>query len=76
MNSKGCIKIHLKELLEEAGISKTKFCYKTEMQMTQLNTYNNSSVTRLDTDVLSRICFALDCSISDLLEYCKPDDTE
>ena len=32
MNSKGCIKIHLKELLEEAGISKTKFCYKTEMK--------------------------------------------
>lgn len=69
MENKGYIEIHLKELLNESGISKTKFCYKSEMQLTQLNSYINNTVTRLDTDVLVRICHTLNCSISDLLEY-------
>ena len=66
---RGCIKIHLKELLEEAGLSKNKFCQRAEMQRSQLNGYLNGTITRLDVDVLIRICDTLNCSISDLLEY-------
>lgn len=66
---RGCIKIHLKELLEEAGLSKNKFCQRAEMQRSQLNGYLNGTITRLDVDVLIRICDTLGCSISDLLEY-------
>jgi putative transcriptional regulator len=39
------------------------------MQRTQLNNYCNNRITRLDTDVLARICHVLDCGIDDLLEY-------
>lgn len=66
---RGCIKIHLKELLEDAGLSKNKFCQRAEMQRSQLNGYLNGTITRLDVDVLIRICDTLGCSISDLLEY-------
>ena len=66
---RGSIEIHLKELLEKAGLSKNKFCQRAEMQRSQLNGYLNGTITRLDIDVLVRICDTLDCTISDLLEY-------
>ena len=69
--TRGAIEIHLKELLEETGLSKNKFCQKAELQRSQLNGYLNGTITRLDVDVLIRICDTLNCSISDLLEY-KP----
>ena len=65
----GKIKIKLKEVIDEKKISKNKVCHKAEMQMTQLNKYYRQEVTRLDTDVLARICHALDCKIEDILEY-------
>ncbi len=71
MQKRGIIVIHLKELIENAGLSKNKFCQRAELQRSQLNGYINNTITRLDVDVLVRICDTLDCSISDLLEYKK-----
>ena len=74
MNPNGSIKIHLGQLLKESGLSRNKFCQKAEIQRSQLNGYVNSTITRLDTEVLARICRTLNCSIADLLEYIPPDD--
>ncbi|MDE6434991.1 MAG: helix-turn-helix transcriptional regulator [Lachnospiraceae bacterium] len=71
MSDRGTIVIHLDELLKEAGLSKNKFCQRAELQRSQLNGYLNNTITRLDTDVLVRMCDTLNCTISDLLEY-KP----
>lgn len=71
MPKRGTIEIHLKELLEGTGLSKNKFCQRAELQQSQLNGYLNNTITRLDVDVLVRICDTLNCSIADLLEY-KP----
>ena len=60
-------------LLQEKGLSKNKFSQRAEMQRTQLNHYCNNTVTRLDIDVLGRICTVLDCSIGDLLEFLPPE---
>ena len=73
MEQYGKIKIHLAQLLQEKGLSKNKFSQRAEMQRTQLNHYCNNTVTRLDIDVLGRICTVLDCSIGDLLEYLPPE---
>ncbi len=69
----GTIKINVKELIEKKGISKSKFSQQAEMQRTQLDRYYISSVSRLDVSVLARICAALDCAISDILEYVPPE---
>lgn len=71
MSDRGTIVIHLDELLKDAGLSKNKFCQRAELQRSQLNGYLKNTITRLDTDVLVRMCDTLDCTISDLLEY-KP----
>ena len=34
----------------------------------------NESVERIDIDLINNICEALDCDLSDLLEYIKEDD--
>ena len=73
MENHGEIRIKLDELLTKRGISKNKLSHRAEMQRTQINNFCKNKVTRLDTDVLARICNALDCDISDLLEYIPPE---
>lgn len=73
MSEYGTVKIKLNELLEKSGMSKNKLSHKAEMQRTQINGYCNNEITRLDTDVLARICTALDCKIEDLLEFVPPE---
>ena len=70
----GTIRIKLDELIEKSGISKNKLSHRAEMQRTQINNYCNNKVTRLDTDVLARICTVLDCQIGDLLEFMPPEE--
>lgn len=69
----GTIKIKLNELIESNGISKNKLSHKAEMQRSQINNYCNNKITRLDIDVLARICTVLECSIGDLLEFIPKD---
>ena len=69
MNEYGSIKIKQEEQIARAGISKNKLSHKAEMQRTQINNYCKNKITRLDTDVLARICTVLDCKIEDILEF-------
>lgn len=72
MEQYGTIKIKLDRLIQESGISKNKLSHRAEMQRTQINRYCNNTITRLDVDVLARLCNVLDCEIGDLLEYIPP----
>ena len=73
MEKYGTIRIKLEELLKKSGMSKNKLSHRAEMQHTQINNFCKNKVTRLDTDVLARLCTALDCDICDLLEYIPPE---
>lgn len=73
MEEYGTIRIKLDELIRKAGISKNKLSHRAEMQRSQINHYCNNEITRLDTDVLARICTVLDCKIEDLLEFVPPE---
>ena len=72
MEEYGRIRIKLDELIREAGISKNKLSHRAEMQRSQINHYCNNEISRLDTDVLARICTVLECDIGDLLEFIPP----
>ena len=48
--------------------------HKAEMQRSQINNYCNNEITRLDIDVLARICTVLHCEIGDLLEFIPPEE--
>lgn len=74
METYGTIRIKLDELIKESGISKTKLGHRAEMQRTQINNFCNNKITRLDTDVLARICTVFNCEIGDLLEFVPPEE--
>ena len=74
MDEYGKIVIKLDKLIEKSGMSKNKLSHKAEMQRTQINNYCKNNITRLDTDVLARICSVMDCKIEDLLEFVPAED--
>ena len=74
MEQYGTIRIKLAELIEDRGISKNKLSHRAEMQRTQINHYCNNTLTRLDTDVLARLCTVLECGIGDLIEFVPPQE--
>lgn len=44
------------------------------MSTTQINKIIKHETTRIDLATLARLCTALDCDISDILIYKKPDN--
>jgi len=65
----GHIHIKLDQIMKEQDISINKLAFRAEMQRTQLKAYIKNEVQRLDISVLSRLCYALECSLEDLIEY-------
>jgi len=67
------MRIKLDELIEDRGLSKNKLSQRAEMQRAQINHYCTNTISRLDIDVLARLCTVLECNISDLLEFVPPE---
>ena len=76
MHHYGKIRIKLEELVKARGISKNKLSQRAEMQRSQINHYCKNEISRLDIDVLARICTVLECEIGDLLEYNPPENCD
>lgn len=72
MNELGEIKIHLDELLEKRNVSLNQLSFRAEMQRTQIRNYRDNKIQRLDTDILLRLCYVLECDLSELIEYIPP----
>lgn len=67
----GVVRINLKAIMKDQGVSINKLACRAEMQRTQLKAYLNGTIQRVDLAVLARLCYVLDCDISDILEYKK-----
>lgn len=67
----GKLEITLKDVLEKKNISRNKLCTMIAVNYDLVNRYYNNKVIRIDTDIIARMCFALECNVSDLLKYKK-----
>ena len=67
----GKIDIRLKELLNKKGISRNKLCNMMGSNYDLITRYYTNRVTRVDLEIIAKICFVLDCNITDVLEYSK-----
>ncbi len=65
----GHIDIKLKELLNEKGISRNKLCSMMGSNYDLITRYYNNRVTRVDLEIIAKICFVLNCTITDVLVY-------
>ena len=69
----GTIIIKLDDIMQGKNLSKKKLSEEAEMQRWQIRRYCKNDIKLLNIDVLARLCRALDCTISDLLEYVPPE---
>ncbi|MBQ8763675.1 MAG: helix-turn-helix transcriptional regulator [Clostridia bacterium] len=63
------VKIILDKALEKADISRYELAKRTGIQYQIIDNYYKNRVKRYDSYVLDRICEALNCDISDIIEY-------
>lgn len=68
----GYVHIKLADIMKAQNISINKLAFRAEMQRTQLKSYMKNDVQRLDTAVLARLCYALECTLDELIEYIPP----
>ena len=65
------IRICLDETLARLGVSRYELAKKSGIQYQIIDNYYKNRVKRYDGYVLDRICTALGCEISDVIEYRK-----
>ncbi len=66
------INIRLGEILENRKISLNQLSFRAEMEGSQLRQYRDNKMQRLDINILLRLCYVLECDLSDLVEYIPP----
>ncbi len=68
----GKINIKLDEQMKKKDINIYRLSQVTELSYNTIRAYKeNKPITRVDLDVLARLCYSLDCNVCDLLEYKK-----
>lgn len=65
---KTAIRINLDVLLESRGITRYELAKRTGIQYNIIDHYYKNRVTRYDSDLLLRMCNALDCEIGELIQ--------
>lgn len=63
------IRVILKEALETRKITRYELAKRTGIQFQIIDKYYKNKVIRYDGFVLDRICNALECQISDILQF-------
>ncbi len=65
------IRLTLDRYLDSRGITRYELAKRTGIRFHIVDKYYKNAVVRYDSDLLARFCQALDCDISDLIEYVK-----
>jgi len=69
LKSYGTISVHLKELLNEKGITRYRLAKLADTRFEVVEKWCSGTVERIDSDVLARFCYILDCEITDIIKY-------
>ena len=69
ISSYGKISIHLRELIEERGITRYRLAKLADTRFEVVEKWCTGTVERIDSDILARFCYILECEISDIIKY-------
>ena len=67
--SYGNISIHLKEVLEKREITRYRLAKLAGTRFEVVEKWYSGTVERIDSDILARFCYILDCDIDDIIKY-------
>ena len=65
----GKIELKLKEQLAKRQMTRGELARAINARFEVVNKWYSGQVERLDTDILARMCFVLQCEVQDLIEY-------
>lgn len=68
-NDFGMFHFKIEEILNKKKISKNKLCKDMNILRPNLNNYCKDKVQRFDSLFLRKLCYYLNCSLDDLIEY-------
>ena len=66
--------VDLGPVMKKRGISKNSLCKMTGMAYNALQRYHKSEIKRVDLEIISRLCAALECDISDIVVLGRDED--
>ncbi|MEG0273381.1 MAG: helix-turn-helix transcriptional regulator [Hydrogenoanaerobacterium sp.] len=67
----GKISFHIKDILDSRNLTRSALAKLADVRFEVADKWYNGNIERMDIDVLTRICYVLDCNISDLMSYSK-----
>ena len=67
----GKIRFHIKEIRDTKNITRSRLAKLANIRFEVAGKWYSGKIERMDLDVLTRLCYALDCEISDLITYEK-----
>lgn len=68
-NEYGSIKLNLKKLMDEKNISINAMSRYAKIRYETVRKYYNDDCFWYDAEILAKLCYVLECDISDLLMY-------
>ena len=67
----GKVIITLKEYMKKKNITRNKLSMQIGSTYNVVDRYYQNKITKPDLDIIARMCYVLDCNISDILKYEK-----
>ena len=69
----GKVEIKLSSIMDRNNISVYQMSKLTGLKYSTIKSYyTNSPITRVDLDVIAKMCYVLNCNIEEILKYCVP----
>lgn len=65
----GNIKINLNDIMEDRKISTYELSTKANIRFQTIKMLRENTAKRIDFEVLKKLCFVLNCPVSDIIEY-------
>ncbi len=69
MNQYGSIKINLKKYMDSENITRNALAKAINTRFEVIDKWYNGYVEKIDADILARICYVLDCTPGDIIQY-------
>jgi len=65
----GQINLKLDDILNNKNITTYELSTSANVRFQTIKTLRENTATRIDFNVLAKICYALDCNVQDIIEY-------
>lgn len=72
----GHVELRLKEIMDARGISRNQLAKRIDARFEVVGKWYKGEVEKMDLDILSRICYALDCTTEDIIRYVPGNEEE